>query len=425
VAICDVEREVYVAATEPRVATTVSVTYIGTGLRRQETHALVRSSDWADHPRRRESEDNGRTWSAWEELYEEAPAQRDCTESGGASQGGTGPLDPVSGHLVKPVFQRIVRGDPREAMEVLWQGERRFCDHGLYQLSDDDGRSWGAARLLRYEDGPDFDPQDWGAAGYFRTNEMYIGDAAALSNGTVVISATVPVEFRNEDDERVPPVFPNDYREGCVAGAMAFVGRWEPGRRDYAWQTSNAVCLPRRRSTRGLVELTLTELSDGRLWLVMRGSNTGLDPSECPGHKWHTVSDDGGLSWQPVSDVRYDTGETLYSPASISHLFRSRRTGRVYWMGNITETPTIGNGPRYPLQIVEVDESIPAFKRDTLTVIDDRDPSRDSEHLQLSNFSVVEDRETGDVEVYLTKIGQQGDGADVWSADAYRYTLRF
>jgi hypothetical protein len=94
-------------------------------------------------------------------------------------------------------------------------------------------------------------------------------------------------------------------------------------------------------------------------------------------------------------------------------------------MGNITETPTIGNGPRYPLQIVEVDESIPAFKRDTLTVIDDRDPSRDSEHLQLSNFSVVEDRETGDVEVYLTKIGQQGDGADVWSADAYRYTLRF
>lgn len=423
--ICEVEREVYVAATEPRVATSVSMTYIGTGLRRQETRALVRSSDWSDHVRRRESEDNGRTWSEWELIYEQAPTQGDWTEKGGASQGGTGPHDPVADRLVKPVFQRLVKGDPQEAMHVLWQGDRRFCDHGFYQLSADDGGSWGPARQLKYEEGPDFDPENWGQAEYYRSNEMYIGGGAALSNGTVVISATVPVEHRDADDEQVPSVFPNNYRDGCVAGAMAFVGHWDAARQDYDWQTSNAVYLPRRMSTRGLVELTLNELTDGRLWLVMRGSNTGLDPVECPGRKWHSVSDDGGLTWQPVTDVRYDTGETFYSPASISHLFRSRKTGKLYWMGNITDTPPNGNSPRYPLQIVEVDETIPAFKRDTLALVDDRDPARDSEHVQLSNFSVVEDRETGDLEVYLVKLGEKGGGDDVWSADAYRYTLRF
>ncbi|MDA0334733.1 MAG: hypothetical protein O2782_06190 [bacterium] len=129
--------------------------------------------------------------------------------------------------MIKPVFQRVIRGDPREAMHVLWQGDRRFCDHGFYQLSNDDGQSWGQAHMLKYEAGPDFDPQDRGAADFFRSNEMYIGGAAVLANGTIAISATIPVEYRDADDEKVPSVFPNDYREGCVAGAVCFVGRWD------------------------------------------------------------------------------------------------------------------------------------------------------------------------------------------------------
>ena len=130
--ICQVTKEIYVPNTEPRVGTSVSMTYIGQGLRRQETRARVSSSDWSDQVRRRRSDDNGRTWSDRELVYAEAPTQGDFPQSGGASQDGTGPLDPVSGRLIKPVFQRLVQGDPREAMEVLWQGERRFCDHGFY-----------------------------------------------------------------------------------------------------------------------------------------------------------------------------------------------------------------------------------------------------------------------------------------------------
>ena len=423
--ICQVKKKVYVPSPEPRVGTSVSMTYIGRGLRREEVRSLVRSSDWSDTVRRRTSEDNGRNWSDWELVYKQAPTQGEFTQSGGESQRGTGPYDPVSGRLIKPVFQRIVKGDPKVAMKELWSGNRLFCDHGFYQLSDDDGGTWGNAHQLNYEDGPDFDPNNWGDQEYFRTNEMYIGQAIALSNGTVVISATIPVPYLDEEDEKTPSVFPNTYREGCVAGAVCFVGWWNKARQDYDWTTSKPVFLPRRMSTRGLVELNISELTNGNLLLIMRGSNTGLDPDKCPGRKWFSVSRDGGLNWSEVKDIRCDTGEQLYSPASISKTIRSSKTGKLYWVGNIPEVPPDGNSPRYPLQIVEIDEEGPYFKKDTVTVIDDRDPERDSEHLQLSNFSLLEDRETHEMEVYLTRLGERGGGPDVWTADAYKYNLVF
>ena len=421
--ICEIKKEVYVPSPQPRVAASVSMSYIGQGLRREEVRALVRSSDWSDTVRRRISEDNGRTWSEWELVYEEAPTQGEWTQSGGAGSRGTGPHDPVSGRLIKPVFQRLVKGDPRKAMKEIWSGNRLFCDHGFYQLSDDDGRTWGDARQLCYEEGPIFDPENWGDPEYFRSNEMYIGAAAVLSNGSVVISATVPVSYRDEEDEKIPSVFPNNYREGCVAGAVCFVGRWNEGRQDYDWTTSESMFLPRRASTRGLVELDVSELSSGNLLLLMRGSNTGLDPMECPGRKWFSVSSDGGKRWSEVADLRYDTGEQFYSPASISRTIRSSKSGRLYWAGNIPDLPPDGNSPRYPLQLVEIDEDEPSFKKETVTLIDDRNPARDSEHLQLSNFSLLENRETQEMELYLTRLGENGGGPEVWTADACRYAL--
>ena len=158
--ICEVYKELYVPSSRERVATSVNMTYIGQGLRMQETQSQVSSSDWSSHVRQRDSEDNGETWSDWELVYEEAPTQGDFTQSGGPGPGGTGPYDSASGCLIKPVFQRIVKGDPKVAMSELWKGNRLFCDHGFYQLSNDDGRTWSQGRQLNYEAGPDFDPDD-------------------------------------------------------------------------------------------------------------------------------------------------------------------------------------------------------------------------------------------------------------------------
>ena len=310
-------------------------------------------------------------------------------------------------------------------MHLLWEGKRLFSDHGFYQLSQDNGKTWDEGHLLKYEEGPDFDPENWGNPEYFRRNEMYIGDVLVTSNGSVVISATIPVEYRDEEDEKTPVQFPNTYREGCVAGVVCFVGRWDENRKDYQWETSNRIFLPRRISTRGLVELDLSELKNGNLLLIMRGSNAGLDPLECPGRKWMSVSEDGGMTWSPVTDLRYDNGEQFYSPATYAKTLRSAKTGKLYCFLNISDTPPQGNGPRYPLQVAQVDEEKVALIKDTVTVIDTRNPKEDSEHLQLTNFSLLEDRETNVVELYLTRLGAKGPEPDLWTADTYKYLIDF
>ncbi|MBS1231420.1 MAG: hypothetical protein H6R35_258 [Bacteroidetes bacterium] len=422
--IWSVKKEVYAPSPEPRTGISLSMNYIGSGLKREETRAIIRSSDWTEKPRRRISEDNGRTWSDWVIIDEGSKVQGDFTQSGGEDQGGTGPYDPVSGRLIKPVFQRIIKGIPQIAMSEIWKGNRLFCDHGFYQLSEDDGRSWGKAYMLKYEEGPGFNNENWGDEKFFRTNEMYIGNAVVIKNGSVIITATVPVPFIDEEDKNIPSVFPNNYREGCVAGAVCFVGRWNETVGNYDWRHSNKIFLPGRVSTRGLVELNISELSSGKLLMIMRGSNTGLDPLKYPGRRWFSVSDDGGLTWGEIKDMRYDSGEQLYSPASISSTLRSSVNNKLYWIGNISDQPVNGNSPRYPLVIVEIDEDRISFRKDTLTIIDDREPEHDSESLQLSNFSIFENRETNEIEIYLLRLGENGGGLDIWTADAYKYTLR-
>lgn len=171
----------------------------------------------------------------------------------------------------------------------------------------------------------------------------------------------------------------------------------------------------------------MAQLSDGRLFLVMRGSNIVLksDPwegeVESPGRKWMSLSEDGGRTWTPVTDLRYDTGEPFYSPATFASMLRHSRTGKLYWFGNITPAPPDGNRPRYPLYLAEVEESIPALKKNTLTVIDDRDPKTDPELVQFSNFNLFEHPETGQIELYMTRYGETP--GNIWTANAYRYAI--
>jgi hypothetical protein len=423
--ICKVRKELYVAYPKPGMAPITSMSYVGSGMNREEIRSFMQSSDWSESAQRRTSENNGRSWSDWMPVPKQTQTLGQFTQSGGENQNGSGPFDPVSGRLIKPVFQRIFEGVPQVALKEIWKGNRLFWDHGFYQLSADNGKSWGEAFQLKYEDGADFNPVDWGNREFLLRNEMYIGNAVALKNGSVIICATVPVPYKDAEDMKYPSIFPNNYREGCVAGAMCFVGRWNKTKMNYNWEKSNSVFLPRQVSSRGLVELDLSELKNGNLLLIMRGSNAGLDIAKTPGRKWFSVSRDCGLTWSEVKDMRYDTGEQFYSPATIHKTIRSSKTGKLYWVGNINNVPPNGNSPRYPLQIAEVDENGPSFRKNTVTVIDDRDPERDSEFLQLSNFSLLEDRETKNMEIYLTRLGENGGGADIWTANSYKYTLFF
>ncbi len=93
---------------------------------------------------------------------------------------------------------------------------------------------------------------------------------------TVRKEVFVPSPGRN--DEETPATFPNATRPGRVGGLLNFIGRWNASRGDYDWETSDFAWVPRRVSTRGLVETAVSQLANGNILLIARGSNVGLDP---------------------------------------------------------------------------------------------------------------------------------------------------
>ena len=42
-----------------------------------------------------------------------------------------------------------------------------------------------------------------------------------------------------------------------------------------------------------------------------------------------------------------------------------------------------------------------------------------------SSFSLLENRETGEMGMYPVRIGEKDDGADIWTTSCFRYTLTF
>ena len=170
------------------------------------------------------------------------------------------------------------------------------------------------------------------------------------------------------------------------------------------------------------------ELKTGRLLLIMRGSNMKRErwntriADGTPSYKWASWSDDGGKTFTQPVPWHFDDGEPVYSSATISKFIRSTKNGKLYWIGNVTDKEkTYANFPRYPLHICQVDEHTALLKRDTLTVIDTRREG-ESEQVQLSNFTVFENRETHCFELTLTKTGQI-DGAPPYFAETWKYFI--
>ena len=389
--IVKAEKEVYGRHPRKGVGAWVTVRYVEPGLEREEVHTTWAKSDTPEKPKRRWSRDNGRTWSEFE------------------------PMPDVVTH---PQGVRVFWGrgpqlyDPSSKVTVsIWLRQPhlrgRHHNHCFARISRDHGLTWDEPTLLRYEDGEAFDPDDPFREGFLKHNQAYFGsNILHHSSGTLIHC----VAHANA------PGDPNNDERPWRMGSLCFVGRWNAESGDYQWTAGMRVEISSDVSSRGLMEPAVAELDDGRVLVIWRGSNT----SKTPGRKWFSVSADGGLTLGEVQELKYDDGTRFYSPSSIHRMIRHSVTGKLYWVGNISAVPPRANSPRYPLVIAEVDETIPALKRNTVTAIDDRQPG-ESDRLQLSNFSLLENRETHKLEVYLTRIG--ADPSDFWGADAYKYTL--
>lgn len=210
---------------------------------------------------------------------------------------------------------------------------------------------------------------------------------------------------------------------GCWATAdepLTLIGRYGASG-GLQWELGAPPRVDVERTSRGINENTLAELADGRVAMVGRGDNS-MYP-ERPGYKWLCFSTDGARTWSPPEPLPCDHGEPLESSSTGSALFRSLRSGTLYWMGNLCpqgQRPR-GNYPRVPLVVAEVQEEPFALKRDTVFVIGDQQAGEPPE-VQMSNFRFYQDRQTEDLVVFVTRYAERG--AKEWmQADYYRYRV--
>ena len=300
-------------------------------------------------------------------------------------------------------------GAPRELQTALVSAAQMDTLEGFmnwkiwYRISPDEGKTWDAWRPV-VQQGPEYSPMH-------PIRPVQVG-----KNGFCV--STVPPFHASNGEVMVPFYFPPLDENGVYYNPMkaftfsdggVLIGRWTEDGKDITWDLGQTVRLEGNQSTRGVDEPAVMELkAPGTFLMVIRGSNDGHP--ETPSYKWKCVSRDFCRTWSAPEPFGYSDGTPFFSPAACSALIRSSRTGKLYWIGNICTQNANSNSPRYPLVIGEVDEGKLGLIRESVVVIDDRNPEKDTEQMQLSNFSATEEAETGRFVVKLYRIDPGIDG---------------
>ena len=355
-------------------------------------------SDTIDVAPVRFSSDNGRTWTAPldRRVWEKRP------EGTLRRQPRGGFVDPRTGRYLEFWNEGVLPSDdPLEGMRQ-W--------NVYYTVSEDGGHTDGGLRQL-IQNGKEFDARHPFPGVYTGRNCVMIGDNScrpiSVADGSILLPViTTPL---GPDGRYHNPGGGYTYTDAAVLH-----GRWNGKQLD--WRMSDVVKGDPQKSTRGMDEPTIERLADGRLIMVLRGSND--KKPHLPGYRWVSFSSDGGWKWTSPEPWTYADGAHFYSPSACSQLLQ-HSSGRLYWLGNITGANPRGNRPRYPFCVGEVDRNSGLLLRPTVRVVDDRRPDED-ELLTLSNFAAREDRESREIVVHMTRLFAFQDG---WMGDAFAYRI--
>lgn len=421
-----VKREMIVPASGKAINESRKQYYIDLDLTRREIRAVESQSDTSDYSEYRDSHDNGKTWGPWireKPATKERLGEDDFAE--GSYSGGNHIWNPVHRHFVSLRFMQIYVGGYEVATNDYWSGGRGESAHTYLDVTDSEGKNLSST-LVMYENGPQFDKETYRESGFLDRNFGIGTFVSIMECGDILFDLWIPVDVCcNMMGLDVQSVFPSVPKQPDAL--LICRGKWNEKTLRYDLSFSPIV-LDDRQSSRGISEPVIAELKSGKILVVFRASNLILSRWKprispyAPGYKFYCLSDDGGKTFSPPMPWHFDSREVVYSPATYALMFRSEANGRLYWVGNITDpTKTSSNFPRWPLQIVEVDEAWGVAKKDTLTVIDTRREG-ETEQVQLSNFGLLQDRETGAVEIYLTKYGQYPD-RDVRDCEVWKYTV--
>lgn len=401
----EIRREVFLKSPKPGVAVLASSYYTRpSGLDLISMHQLMSRSDMTDVAFFRYSQDNGRTWTAGGEVRTEEirPQGKLRRMLRGAC------LDPHTGRFLRFRIEGVLPTD--EPLE----GMRQWVV--FYSASTDGGLTWYLDEQIIHR-GAEFSPSHPLPGVKTGQTCFMIGDTASvplfLADGTLLLPVIIT------------PAGPdgNYYNPGggyTYTDAAVLHGRWAADGRHLEWELSQLVKADPKLSTRGMDEPTLAQLEDGRLLMVLRGSND--KKPELPGRRWAAYSSDRGRTWTTPVPWTYVSGASFFSPASCSQLVM-HSTGRIFWLGNLTPENPVGNRPRYPFVVGEVDRRTGLLRQESVRMVDDRQPG-DSPDLTLSNFSAVEDRSSGEIVLHMSRLFQhsQGESRD-WTSDAFVYRI--
>ena len=350
-------------------------------------------SDTIDVSFYRRSHDHGRTWSAPEER-----ATGEKRPDGMLRRHPrAGWIDPDTGRLLEFWVEGVLPSD--DPLEGLRQWNTHYTvDGGVTQQVIHRGAGFGPRHPL---------PGVWTGK-----NSVMIGDMTGrpLSTRGKRILLPVSISPLGADGQLYNPTGAYTYHDSAV-----LIGHWR-GPRRLEWEMGDRIKADPLRATRGMDEPTLAELADGRILLVMRGSNDKRP--QLPSYRWHSFSRDGGRRWTTPVPWTYSDGSPFFSPSACSQLL-PHPDGRLYWLGNITPGNPRGNRPRYPFVMGEVDRRSGLLLRESVRVIDDKAPD-DDPLLTLSNFFAREHRPTGGIALHMTRLVAAPSG---WRGDALLYRI--
>ena len=274
--------------------------------------------------------------------------------------------------------------EPAIAMETYYLRYRVSTDGGLSWRFDEPIIQAGLYQKLHPFEGV-----------WVGTNSIFLGDAGSIPlvtrKGRILVPAQATVI--GPGGKLWNPGGGYTYTDVIV-----LIGKWAGGDR-ISWDKASRVTGDPKRTTRGLIEPTLAEFKDGRILMVMRGSNGGTaDPKhQLPSYRWFAISHDGGETWSQPEPWTYDDGQSFYSPSAMSTLFK-HSSGRCFWVGNLTKENCEANLPRFPVVVGEVNPRSLKLVRDSVVLVDDEHAEDKSQgRLDLCHFTMFEDRETKEI----------------------------
>ena len=425
-----VEKELLVPANGTNVAEKRLQYYLDAeGRVRKEVKEFQSQDDTADYREYRFSYDNGKTWTEWvrEPLPAREPVGNDEIDENLGYQNAQHVYNPIVGHFVSLQCQFIYIDGYAATEARYWAGYTRPM-HSFLMIEDADGTAHERV-LVKYEEGADYDRATYRTTDYLTTNISRGSDLIVLENGDILFNLCIPINVACKmAGLNLQDVFPTTGGLGHAWALLVARGVWNKTTHQYDLTYSEPIIVDDTLSTRGLSEPMFAELSGGRILCIFRTSSDKvsgwtcrLDPN-APACKYYVISEDGGKTFSEPKPWCYENGEIVYSPASICQLVESEVSGKLFWIGNACSKEEVnGAYPRFPLYMIEINPETGLAIRSSRVLIDTR-RTGESDKVQLSNFCILEDREAGTLEIYLSKLGQF-TGKPTYECETWKYTL--